>query len=144
MKKMTILALSMGLCVACSTKTAENQTAEEQSTETTAEVVEETAANKVTLEGPEEARGEVWTMISGGYYLADAQGNSAILDVLNNEGTFTFGEEEYPAKVDKATGQILAYDADGKLVFCGYMYDGGNSLSGNMRGDRIFMRGPGD
>lgn len=141
---MTILALSMSLCVACSTKTAENQTTEEQSAETATEVVEETVETAVTPEGPEEARGEVWTMISGGYYLADAQGNSAMLDVLNNEGTFTFGEEEYSAKVDKTTGQILAYDADGKLVFCGYMYDGGNSLGGNMRGTRIFMQGPGD
>jgi len=135
----TILALSMGLCVACSTKNAENQTAENAT-----EAVEEAAANAVTPEGPEEARGEVWTMISGCYFFGDTLGNCATVDVLSDEGTFNFGGEEYPAKVDETTGQILAHDADGNLVFCGYMYDGGNSLGGNMRGTRIFMQGPGD
>ncbi len=146
MKKIfiSIAAVALMMLSACGgSKTNEGNTesAEVEATET--EAAEEQAL--VVPEDPDPERGEVWTSLGGCYFFYNGE-ESAVVNVALSEdepSTFNYGEQEYRATIDETTGQILAYDGD-KLVFCGYVYDGGNSLGGNYQGQRIFLQGVGD
>lgn len=147
MKKIIIpvAAVVLAMFTACGgTKTNEGNTeAAAAESEPVAEVEQQAL---VVPEDPDSERGPVWTSLSGAYFFCN-DGISAMISIAltqDEPSTLYYNEVEYPATVDKTTGQILAYDEAGKLVFCGYVYDGGNSLGGNFQGERIFMQGPGD
>lgn len=147
--KKTILstaAVALMMLSACGgTKTNEGNTKspEVETAETVAPATEEQVL--VVPEDPDPERGEVWTSLSGCYFFYNGE-DVAVVNVSLSEdetSTFSYGEQEYRATINETTGQILAYGGD-KLVFCGYTYDGGNSLGGNYLGERIFLQGAGD
>lgn len=148
MKKtfLSIAAVALMMLSACGgTKTNEGNTesAAVETAETEAPAAEE--QELVVPEDPDPERGEVWPFLSGCFFFFNGE-ETAVVNVAFSEdetSTFCYGEQEYRAVINKTTGQILAYDGD-KLVFCGYIYDGGNSLGGNYLGERLFLQGSGD
>ena len=145
MKKIFLpLSLALLMLTACGGAKTNESNPEAAAAETTESEAEATAT-LVVPEDPEPERGAVWTSLSGCYFFTNGEIMAVVNVALTDDepSTLSIGEEEYRATIDKTTGQILAYDGD-KLVFCGYAYDGGNSLGGNYLGERIFMQGPGD
>jgi hypothetical protein len=131
----TIIVAAM-LCLSCgnSSTPANSDDTEEQKTEYTDN--EPTAYE----EEPDENEGEVWTSI-GGTYPYSCGDTSIIVTSLGRENSVNIDGEDYEATIDAETGRINAVDANGKLVFSGFMYNGAAVLKGNLRGDTIRLEG---
>jgi hypothetical protein len=139
-------------------KTGANEATEENETVTeTKEGSEDTA--KVEIIDEEEAitenegdaddwENEVWTYF-GGTYIFFGDGDQYSVDFPLGEdehhwATLYIRGEEFKADVNPKTGLITACDDDGKEVFRGAIYAGGNLLKGTYRGEQIKVWGPGD
>ena len=90
---------------------------------------------------------EVWTMFGGTYFFF-ADGESVVLEFpLIGEGgapKFMYGDYSEEALVDEQTGKIVVKDSTGRVVFKGYVYDGGNTLRGILNGKPFEAMGSGD
>lgn len=91
-------------------------------------------------EEPDENEGEVWTDI-GGIYKYCGGDTEIIVTSLGRESIVNIGGKDFKAAIDVVTGRINATDADGNLVFSGFMYQGAEVLKGNLRGDSIRLEG---
>lgn len=90
---------------------------------------------------------EVWTHISGLYSF----GNDEYMISINYfDGEFEsyihgpgFDENEstFAGNVDEKTGLITVVDKQGKVIFTGKMYRGGNQLKGELNGKPITLDG---
>ena len=90
---------------------------------------------------------EVWTHISGLYSF----GNEKYMIGINYcDGEFEayfrgpeFDEDEstFDGNVDEKTGLITVVDKQGKVIFTGKMYRGGNQLKGELFGKPITLEG---
>ena len=90
---------------------------------------------------------EVWTHISGLYSF----GNDEYMISINYfDGEFEsyihgpgFDENEstFAGNVDEKTGLITVVDKQGKVIFTGKMYRGGNQLKGELNGKPITLEG---
>ena len=90
---------------------------------------------------------EVWTHISGLYSF----GNDEYMIGINYcDGEFEayfhgpeFDEDEstFDGNVDEKTGLITVVDKQGKVIFTGKMYRGGNQLKGELFGKPITLEG---
>ena len=90
---------------------------------------------------------EVWTHISGFYSF----GNDEYMISINYfDGEFEayihgpgFDENEstFAGNVDEKTGLITVVDKQGKVIFIGKMYRGGNQLKGELNGKPITLEG---
>lgn len=93
------------------------------------------------------AKEEVWTHISGFYSF----GNDKYMIGINYcDGEFEayfhgpeFDEDEstFDGNVDEKTGLITVVDKQGKVIFTGKMYRGGNQLKGKLFGKPITLEG---
>ncbi|MBR1727707.1 MAG: hypothetical protein IJ724_13900 [Muribaculaceae bacterium] len=91
------------------------------------------------------AKEEVWTHISGLYSF----GNEKYMIGINYcDGEFEayfrgpeFDEDEstFEGNVDEKTGLITVVDKQGKVIFTGKMYRGGNQLKGELCGKHITL-----
>ena len=140
-----VAAIVLAMFSACGGNKNTDVNAEPVASEAQAPVEAEPQA-LVKAEDPDPELGPVWTMMGGCYFFyGDGKMASVSIALSDDEPTlFNYDGDEYPAVINKTTGQILAYDESQTLVFCGYLYYGGNALGGNFRGERIFMEGPGD
>lgn len=100
--------------------------------------------DEVKTEKPDPSCGEVWTWLGGTYMFWDGsqQVNVSVDEEMGNY--LSVGDLMFRAEVDEATGRICAFDADDRMIFCGYLYEGGNALGGNLGGNRIMYYGVGD
>lgn len=93
------------------------------------------------------AKEEVWTHISGLYSF----GNEKYMIGINYfDGEFEayfrgpeFDEDEstFDGNVDEKTGLITVVDKQGKVIFTGKMYRGGNQLKGELFGKPVTLEG---
>lgn len=91
---------------------------------------------------------EVWTIISGTYPFSDG---TYFISIYNFQGDFKariegpgFDEDsEFGGNVDEKSGLITIVDDDGKELFTGKMYRGGNQLKGKLKGKPITLEGMG-
>lgn len=93
------------------------------------------------------AKEEVWTHISGLYSF----GNDKYMIGINYcDGEFEayfrgpeFDEDEstFDGNVDEKTGLITVVDKQGKVIFTGKMYRGGNQLKGELFGKPVTLEG---
>ena len=93
------------------------------------------------------AKEEVWTHISGLYSF----GNEKYMIGINYcDGEFEayfrgpeFDEDEstFDGNVDEKTGLITVFDKQGKVIFTGKMYRGGNQLKGELFGKPVTLEG---
>ena len=129
--------------------TDENTTVLEAKDSTKAEILEED--DEPIAESDEEGNdweNEVWTCFGGTYFFF-GDGQSYVVDFplgqdVTTTATLAFGDEELQADVNAKTGLITASDAQGKEVFRGAIYAGGNLLKGTYRGKHIEVWGSGD
>ena len=95
---------------------------------------------------PDEGQ-EVWKSFGGTYFFWN-NGEQVVLDFpLPQEGGVTMfhcGELSLEATVDPQTGKIVAKDDDGRVMFKGYVYDGGNTIRGILTGEPFEAFGSGD
>lgn len=89
---------------------------------------------------------QVWTHISGTYNFSNGE-TYIMIDNFQGESKAIIGKadysesSEYPCTVDEKTGLITIYDNDGKAIFTGKMYRGGNQLKGTLRGKKVVLEG---
>lgn len=89
---------------------------------------------------------QVWTAISGFYTFGNEEYRMGI-DYFDGEfkgyinGPGFENEEEYDGSVDEKTGLITIVDEQGKVIFTGKMYRGGNQLRGELNGKPITLEG---
>ena len=89
---------------------------------------------------------EVWTHIGGTYNFSN-QETYIIIDHLQGESKAIIGKPdysesyEYPCTVNEKTGLITISDNDGKTIFTGKMYKGGNQLKGVLHGKKVVLEG---
>lgn len=129
--------------------TDENTTVLEAKDSTKAEILEE--GDEPIAESDEEGNdweNEVWTCFAGTYFFF-GDGQSYVVDFplgqdVTTTATLAFGDEELEADVNAKTGLITACDDQGKEVFRGAIYAGGNLLKGTYRGKHIEVWGSGD
>lgn len=129
--------------------TDENTTVLEAKDSTKAEILEE--GDEPIAESDEEGNdweNEVWTCFGGTYFFF-GDGQSYVVDFplgqdVTTTATLAFGDEELEADVNAKTGLITACDDQGKEVFRGAIYAGGNLLKGTYRGKHIEVWGSGD
>lgn len=90
---------------------------------------------------------QVWTAISGLYSFSDGE---YMIGVNYFDGEFEayisgpgFKEDEstFGGSVDEKTGLITIVDKQGKVIFTGKMYRGGNQLRGELKGKPITLEG---
>ncbi len=92
------------------------------------------------------AKEQVWTHISGTYPFSD--GNIIItIDHFQGESKATISKNDYNEEVEhrctvnEKTGLITIYDNDGKTIFTGKMYQGGNQLRGTLYDKKVILNG---
>ncbi|MBQ0047243.1 MAG: hypothetical protein KBT33_06970 [Prevotellaceae bacterium] len=96
------------------------------------------------IEYATEEDGDVWTLISGTYFFWDSENSQSItVSSFKGENSMTMGEDEYSITIDNS-GEIVARNDNGKVVFYGAMYDGGNTLRGVLKGKKVAFYGSGD
>ena len=89
---------------------------------------------------------QVWTHISGTYNFSNGE-TYIMIDNFQGESKAIIGKadysesSEYPCTVDEKTGLITIHDNDGKAIFTGKMYRGGNQLKGTLRGKKVVLEG---
>ena len=113
-----------------------------------AEVIDEEDEIAEGDEVSDDWENEVWTCFGGTYFFF-GDGQSYVVDFplgqdVTTTATLAFGDEELQADVNAKTGLITACDAQGKEVFRGAIYAGGNLLKGTYRGQHIEVWGSGD
>ena len=94
--------------------------------------------------------GAVWPYLGGTYPFSDGTTNVIVETELGSETALTINfftddsdeGDKYEGEHDE-TGRIRAYDDDGRLVFEGYMYQGGNMLKGTYKGKSVKYDGMG-
>ena len=129
--------------------TDENESVLETSDSTTTEITED--SDEPIADSDEDSddwENEVWTCFGGTYFFF-GDGQSYVVDFplgqdVTTTATLAFGDEELQADVNAKTGLITACDAQGKEVFRGAIYAGGNLLKGTYRGQHIEVWGSGD
>ena len=93
------------------------------------------------------AKEEVWTHISGFYSFSN---DKYMIGINYCDGEFEayfhgpeFDEDEstFDGNVDEKTGLITVVDKQGKVIFTGKMYRGGNQLKGELFGKPITLEG---
>ena len=90
---------------------------------------------------------QVWTHISGTYNFSNGDIYMMVNNMHDERSTVTVGKadysesNEYQGTVDEKTGLITAYDEEGKVVFIGKMYRGGNQLRGTLNGKKVVLEG---
>lgn len=92
---------------------------------------------EVEIEGPDKAMGEVWPHLGGMYPFMGLDDCTISVIIEDESSVLLVGEDSYRAEVDEQTGRILAFDQEGRRIFCGYLYAGGCKLAGNLGGKRI-------
>ena len=129
--------------------TDENETVLETSDSITTEITEDSEEPIADSdEDSDDWENEVWTCFGGTYFFF-GDGQSYVVDFplgqdVTTNATLAFGDEELEADVNAKTGLITACDAQGKEVFRGAIYAGGNLLKGTYRGQHIEVWGSGD
>lgn len=89
---------------------------------------------------------QVWTSISGFYTFGNSEYSIGI-DYCQGEfkgyinGPGFEDEEGFDGSVDEKTGLITIVDKQGKVIFTGKMYRGGNQLRGKLNGKPIILDG---
>lgn len=93
------------------------------------------------------AKEQVWTHISGFYTFSNGE-HSIGIDYLNGEFKgyingpgYEDNEDGFDGSVDEKTGLITIVDEQGKVIFTGKMYRGGNQLKGELNGKPITLEG---
>lgn len=90
---------------------------------------------------------EVWTHISGSYNFSNGDIYMMIYNMPGESSKATVGKSdysestEYECTVNEKTGLITAYDDQGKVIFTGKMYRGGNQLRGTLNGKKVVLEG---
>lgn len=93
------------------------------------------------------AKEEVWTHISGLYSFGN---DKYTIGISYCDGEFEayfrgpeFDEDEstFDGNVDEKTGLITVVDKQGKVIFTGKMYRGGNQLKGELFGKPVTLEG---
>lgn len=116
--------------------------------------VSENVSTAVNILQPNPRYGRVWNEISGTYSFVDRSWNERI--TINADAAFfsdsyldcmyyftaSINDDNYPATVNRETGEIRIINTYGDLVFDGYMYDGGNTIAGKLRGHDIKYLSP--
>ena len=102
--------------------------------------------NPDTTQGemPDESLGEVALELGGIYSFTNDEDNKQIeIDCEGAISTSQFLDEDYVylTKINEATGEVKIYDIDYTKIFDGYLYDGGNTLSGTYKGKKTIMEG---
>ena len=104
-------------------------------------------ANKPKKKVRRVAKEEVWTHISGLYSFRN---DKYMIGINYCDGEFEayfhgpeFDEDEstFDGNVDEKTGLITVVDKQGKVIFTGKMYRGGNQLKGELFGKPITLEG---
>ena len=129
-------------------KTSTTEVADDNDTVLAANKVSEEEAITETDDEGDGWENEVWTAFGGTYFFF-GDGEQYIVDFPLGEdvihsATLAFGDEELTADVNPKTGLITACDEEGKEVFRGAIYAGGNLLKGTYRGKQIKVWGSGD
>ena len=89
---------------------------------------------------------QVWTHISGTYNFSN-EATYIMIENFQGESKAIIGKtdysesSEYPCTVNEKTGLITIYDNDGKAIFTGKMYRGGNQLKGTLHGKKVVLEG---
>lgn len=84
-----------------------------------------------------------WTHLGGLYAFVGGEGEYVGVDVgIGDDPKVMFiGGEEYPIKIDEKKGRIEAFDKDGRMVFDGYITNGGNRLEGRYLDKKVRFEG---
>lgn len=93
------------------------------------------------------AKEEVWTHISGFYsfgndkYMIGINYCDGEFEAYFHGPEFDQDESTFDGNVDEKTGLITVVDKQGKVIFTGKMYRGGNQLKGELFGKPITLEG---
>ena len=129
--------------------TDENETVLEAEDSAKTEIIEDDEDSIAESDADGEGwENEVWTTFGGTYFFFGDGQQYAVEFPLGEDvitwATLYVGDEELQADVNAKTGLITACDEDGKEVFRGAIYAGGNLLKGTYRGKHIEVWGSGD
>ena len=129
--------------------TDENETVFEAEDSAKTEIIEDDEDSIAESDADGEGwENEVWTTFGGTYFFFGDGQQYAVEFPLGEDvitwATLYVGDEELQADVNAKTGLITACDEDGKEVFRGAIYAGGNLLKGTYRGKHIEVWGSGD
>ncbi|GEM_PF-1327303 len=143
-------SVAVALCIGCKNEPQDKKEQQNQSVTDIADTIKVAQAATADLfdENIEADAGEeVWTMFGGTYFFF-TDGQSVVLEfpLIGEDGApkFLYGDYSEEALVDTQTGKIVVKDSTGRVIFKGYVYDGGNTLRGILDGKPFEAMGSGD